>query len=378
MAVSRPCYSTREDVARAVDFKDSSLVNVQVDRAIQSAARNIDGRLKRVFYPNDRTRFFDWPNYQYADPWRLWLDQYDLVVATSIDSPQGTAVSLDQVFLEPVNKEDWEPFRSVVLDRSTDATWGTAPTPQHAIAIAGTWGYNAEMDAAGTLAAAVSSTSATTITVSDGSLMGVGDVLILDPGRSAAPFPSDNLGHAGAYQGYTGERVLVTDRATATTGQTNVSGATAASNADVAVGVTDGTQIHVGEVLLLDQEQLLVTGITGNTVTVQRAWNGTVLSTHSAATTLYAYRLLSVLRGQLGTTAATHLINAAVSRHRPPPLVRDLGIAVAINQVESEGSGWARTVGAGDSVRNATGAGLAQLWADAVTAHGRKARTRVV
>lgn len=377
MAISTPCYCTREDVQRAVDFKDSALVNTQADRAIASAARDIEGRLKRRFFPEDRARFFPWPNYQYADPWRLWLNQYDLIVCTLLESPLGTSIPLNQVFLEPVNKEPWEPFRSVELDRSTNAVWGTAPSPQHAIVITGTWGYTAEMDSAGTLAAAVTTTSATAITVSDGSLAGIGDLLILDPGRSAAPFPSA-AGYAGALQGYTGERVLVTDRATVTTGQTNVSGAATVSNADVAIGVTDGTQIHAGEVLLLDTEQLLVTGVTGNVLTVKRAWNGTVLAAHSLATTLYAYRLLSVLRGQAGTTAATHLNGAAVSRHRPPPLVRDLAIALAINQVESEGSGWARTVGAGDNVRNATGAGLAQMWQDAITAHGRKARTRVI
>jgi hypothetical protein len=377
MAISTPCVCTREDVQRAVDFKDSALANTQVDRAIASATRNIEGRLKRRFFPQDRVRYFDWPNYQYADPWRLWLNQYDLIVCTLLESPVGTSIPLNQVFLEPVNKESWEPFRSVVLDRSSNAAWGTAPTPQHAIAVTGTWSYTAEMDSAGTLAAAVTTTTAGTITVSDGSLAGIGDLLILDPGRSAAPFPSA-AGYAGALQGYTGERVLVTDRATVTTGQTNVSGAATASNADVAVTVTDGTQVHVGEVLLLDTEQLLVTGITGNVLTVKRAWNGTVLAAHSLATTLYAYRLLSVLRGHAGTTAATHLINAAVSRHRPPPLARDLGIAVAINQIESEGSGWARTVGAGDNVRNATGAGLAQMWRDAIEAHGRQVRTRVI
>lgn len=353
------------------------MANAQADRAIASATRDVESRLKRRFFPQDRVRFFPWPNYQYADPWRLWLNQHDLIVCTLLESPLGTSIPLNVVFLEPVNKESWEPFRSIELDRSSNASWGTAPSPQHAIVATGTWGYNAEMDAAGTLAAAVTTTTATTITVSDGSLMGIGDILILDPGRSAAPFPSA-AGYAGALQGYTGERVLVTDRATVSTGQTNVSGATSASNADVAVTVTDGTQVHAGEVLLLDTEQLLVMNITGNVVTVKRAWNGTVLAVHSAATTLYAYRLLSVLRGQLGTTAATHLVNAAVSRHRPPSLVRDLGIAVAINQIESEGSGWARTVGAGDNVRNATGAGLAQMWKDTIGAHGRQARSRVI
>ena len=56
-----------------------------------------------------------------------------------------------------------------------------------------------------------------TITVSDCSRSGVGDLLVLDPGTLGAPYPS-YPGTAGALGALTGERVLVTDVATATTG----------------------------------------------------------------------------------------------------------------------------------------------------------------
>jgi hypothetical protein len=361
MALSLPAYCTREDVKLAPDFAETARGNSRIDRAIDGVSRLIEGELHRVFYPQDATRYFDWPNQggsgggQYANPWRLWLDQNDLVSLSSLVTG-GVTISTANVFLEPINKRPGEPYRYLELDRSSSAAFGgNAATPQRAIAVTGTWGFTADTDAAGTLAAAVASTSATTVTVSDGSQLGVGDLLIVDS-----------------------ERLLVTERAAVTTGQTNLSGATSASAADNAITVTDGTQVHLGEVLLIDSERLLIEDITGNVVTVRRAWDGTLLATHTTATTLYAYRLLTVARGQLGTTAATHSNSAPVSRHRPPGLIRDLCIAESVNRVLQETSGYARTVGEGGEARPAPGVALADLWDEAVTRYGRKARIRAV
>lgn len=355
MTVSRVCYCTREDVKAAPDFAETSRGNARIDRAIQSVSDIIDGEMKRFFYPLDATFKFDWPNWQAAPPWKLYLNRWDLQSVTAVQSPPGTVIPLASVILYPANRVDGWPYTRIELDRSTSAIWAAASTPQLSIQITGTWGFTVNTDSAGTLAAAISSTSATSMTVSDGSLLGVGDLAIIDS-----------------------ERLLVQGKATVTTGQTNVSGATSASAADNAITVTDGTKVNVGEVLLLDSERLLVDDVTGNVVTVRRAWDGTVLATHSTATTLNAYRLLTVARGQCGTTAATHLISTAVLRHRPPGPIRDLAIAESVNRVLQETSGYARTVGEGDSARPAPGVALADLWAEAETTYRRKARIRAV
>ena len=65
-------------------------------------------------------------------------------------------------------------------------------------------------------------------------------------------------------------------------------------------------------------------------------------------------------------------------RHRVPPLVRDLAVAEAVNQVLQEGSGYARTIGSGADAHPAPGADVASKWDEAVTAHGRKARSRAI
>ena len=380
--ITRACYCSRQQAMRAVDFADGIDQNAATDRAIQTAAENIDRQLHRRFYPVDATRYFDWPNQggsgggQYGNPWRLWFDQFDCVVLTGLVTG-GITIPLSQVYLEPVNHPvEGKPYYEYMeLDRSSTASFGgNALSPQHSVVPSGTWGYGADADPAGALAANVG-TSDTTITVTDGSRTGVGDLLVLGYGRGSAPYPS-SLGYAGAIAPYTGERVLVTGVAMVSTGVT-FSGPATASDADNVLAVPDGTQFAAGEVLLLDAERMLITEITGNSLVLRRAWDGTVLETHTGGT-IYAARLLSVTRAMYGTTAASYSSAAAIYRHRVPPLIRDLAVAEAVNQVLQEGSGYARTVGSGADAHPAPGADLASKWDEADTAHARKSRVRAV
>ncbi len=383
MTISRVCYSNRSQAQRSIDFTPGIDVNDALDRAMTSAAEKIDGQLHRVFFPSDDVRYWDWPNQggsgggQYAPPWRLWFDENDCVVLTNLVSG-GRVITLDQVFLEPVNNPPkGRPFYTYLeLDRSTNAAFGGGATPQHSIVAAGTWGYGADADPAGSLAAAVASGD-TAITVSDGSRCGPGDLIILGYGRGTAPYPAA-AGHAGAIAPYRGERILVTDVAAVAAGLTQTgSGVTTDSSDDQALTVTGSGGLNAGEVIVLDQEDMLVEQIVGGIATVRRAFNGTALAAHSGAA-VYAFRQLSVLRAQLGTTAAAYDTGAAVSKHRVPSLVRDLSIAEEANQLLQEGSGYARMVGSGESAHPAPGVALADLWDETRTAHGRKARHRGV
>lgn len=357
LGITQPVYCTREDVKRATDIKETARNNFQIDRAIQSAARNIEKHLHRVFYPTDATRKWDWPNFQRTYPWKLYLDNNELADTTvnvPVVTSGGVVIPSSAIFWGPWN--DSPPYTRMELDRSQSYAFGSASTPQKSISITGTFGYSMDTDPAGALAAAVSSTSATTITVSDGSLVGVGNLLIVDS-----------------------ERLLVQGRATVTTGQTNVSGATTESMADNAITVSSGAAINVDEVLLIDQEKMLAVDVTGNVVTVIRAWDGTPLANHSTSTTIYSYRVLTVLRGQLGTTAATHSNSAPIVVHRPPTLIRDLAIAEASVRLLAETSGYAEA-GGGDGEGSAKNlaAALPDLWDEAETGYARKARHRVV
>jgi hypothetical protein len=382
--VNRPGYSNRYEAQRSLEFAPGIDVNSHIDRATITAAENIDGQMKRVFYPSDDTRYYDWPNQggtgggQYADPWRLWLDDDDLVCLGELVTG-GVTIPLDQVFLmQWSNPRKGVPcFPGIELDRSSNVAFGgNAQTPQYSIALTSTWGYGADADYAGTLAANVGDTDAT-VTVSDGSTAAPGDLIVLGYGRGTAPFPGSDP-HAGAIQPYQGERLLITDVSAVASGLTQSgAGVSTAEDNDQALSWTGSGTLNAGEVILLDQEQMLVEQVANGIATVRRAYGGTTITTHSDAV-IYAMRQFSVLRGLLGTTASTYESGAAVYRHRVPQLIRDVSIAEVENQLMQEGCAYARTVGSGEGVHPAPGAGLADKWDEARTRHGRKGRTRGV
>lgn len=350
------CYATREDVQRALDIKGVAYNSAQIDRACRAASRDIDSQMQRVFYPTSTTHYFDWPSFQYAYPWRIWLDQWELADIPTAVTSGGVTIPLTACNFEPVNSGP--PYTYVELRRDQPYSFGVGSTPQRDVAITGTWGYTADTKPAGQLAAAVSSTTATSVTVTDGSLVGVGDLLIVDS-----------------------ERMLITGRSSTDTGQTILAGGTTVSPADNAVTVTDGTQLHVGEALQVDAERMLVLDVTGSIATVKRAWDGTVLAAHTVGARIYAFRTLTVQRGQLGTTAIAHGNASAASIHRVPALIKDLAVAEAEDQVLQEVAGYARTVpsqsGNSKSLPASTNA-LEDLRKRAYGAYGRKARSRVI
>lgn len=353
-------YATREQVMRSLDSKLTARNAGQIDRALESASRDVESLCHRLhFYPVQATRYFNWPDSQYGTPWRLWLDDSELLSLTSLSSG-GVSIDLADVLLEP--NRSGPPYSQIELNTSTAAVFSGGSTSQRSIAAVGLWaGSPLTETTVGALTAAVSTTAATTVSVNAAASaeLGVGSVLRVDS-----------------------ERMLVTGRTMADTGQ-NVggSGLTAQANS-VTLAVSDGTAFAVDEILLIESERMLIADIAGNNLTVIRAWDGSVLAAHTAGTDIYAARTLTVTRGALGTTAATHADASAVVRWDPPALVRDLTIAEAMNRVTNEQAGYARTRRAtgGLSSGNQTLAArdLPALREQVYDAHGRKARTRGV
>lgn len=343
-------YCTREDVARALDVAETARSWRQIDRACEAAARAIEGRMHRKFYPVDATRTFSWPNAQYARPWRLWLNENELISVSALTAA-GETISAADYFLEPASSGP--PYNRVEIDLSSSAAFGGGDTHQRSISITGTFGYSAGTTPAGALAEALDA-SETAVDITDESLIGVGDILIVDS-----------------------ERMIVTGKSMLDTGQ-NLGGNLTAQNSAVTVAVTTGSSYSVGEVILIDAERMLVVDIAGNNLIVKRAWDGSVLAAHTAGADIYAPRTLTVTRGALGTTAAAHSSGAAATRHVVPGLIRDLAVALALSQLLQEGAGYARVAGAGENAREVSGRGLRALWDDAYAAYGRKARIRGV
>lgn len=351
MVLTQACYCTREDAKRALDINETARNNAQVDRAIDAASRSIEGLLHRVFYNTDATKYFDWPNWQYAYPWRLWLNQNELAATATAVTSGGVTIPVNQIFFEPVNYGP--PYSSIELDRSTSNSFGHGSTPQREIAITGTFGYWSRTVPAGTITASISSTSVTSVSISNANLVGVGDVLTIDS-----------------------ERMLVTDRSMVDT-TVAFTGPTTASAADNVIAVASGTAFAVGEVLLLDSERMLIVDIASNNLVVKRAWDGTVLASHTTGT-IYASRSLTVTRGFGGTTAATHSSSTAISVADIPGLVRQLAVAEAVVSLTQESGAYAATQGSSDNAASGFGAALPDLRERAVRTYGRKSRSRAI
>ena len=347
--MTEPWYTTRETVKSALDIQETARSNRQVDRAIESGARNVEGLTHRRFYPELRTMTWDWPNWQYAEPWRLWLGENELISITTMTAGGVTIAAADRL-LRP---DYGPPYTHIELNLGSSASFGGGSTHQRTISVYGLYGFRADETAAGALAEALDA-SETAVDVTDSAAVGVGDILRVDS-----------------------ERMTVTGRSMLDTGQ-NIGANLTASNAATTVAVTNGAAYSVDEVLLVDAERMLVEDIAGNNLIVKRAWDGSVLAAHTSGADIYAPRTLTVTRSALGTTAATHTSAAAIVRHQPPSLIRDLNTAYAINQLLQEGAGYARVGGSGDNAREFTGRGIAALESAVRARYGRMARLEAV
>jgi hypothetical protein len=342
-------YCTREDVKGALDSKTTARNNQQIDRAVAAASRAIEGLTHRRFYPWTGTRRLDWPDFSYARPWRLWLDSNEVISVTTFVTGDATLDPGDYI-LRRSDGLDEPPYTMIEIDLSSSAAFNVGTTAQRSMALTGVFGAAADEESVGalaqSLAASVSATANITWTTPR---FGVGDILRIDD-----------------------ERVIITNRTMVDSTMDLLGSLTSAMN-DVSLSVTDGTAFAPDEVLLLDSERMLVVDIAGNTLTVRRAWDGSVLAAHSGSS-IYTLTGVEIARGQLGTAIAAHASDAAIYRHVVPPLVRDLAVAEAMNTLLQEVSGYAREVGSGDNTREASGRGLKALREDVYTAHGRKVR----
>jgi len=355
MSVSNACYCTREEVQRALDIKPTQLDAIRVDRAIETARDDIEALTHRRFYNVVETRYFDWPNYQYAYPWRVWFDAAELADITSpvpVVTTGTTVVPAANLFWGNPSYP-YAPFNYVEINRATNSAFGVSATPQRDISILGLFGFWNRTTSAGALGAAITDTTGTSITLTNSNSPGVGDVMIVDS-----------------------ESMLVQDRSFVSTGNTQFAGLTTALASDNSLTVSGGT-FYTGETLLLDSEQLLVISVSGSVLTVKRAWNGTVLATHSGAT-IYAGRNLTVSRGYGGSTAATHSNSAAVTISLIPAAVKSLAIAEALNIIQQETSGYSHMTGEDGMQQTITGGTLDELRDQVYTQYGRKARRRVI
>lgn len=339
-------YVTRERIAHAVQAAEKVRTVAQIDAAIASSTISVETLCQRQFYPLVATRYLDWPQPD-TPPDKIMLGRYEELAELDTLTAGGTLISASDYFLRP---DYGPPYTRIEIDLASSATFAANPsTSQRAIALAGTFiGCPIAEASAGTLAEDLDGAE-TGVDVSDASVMGVGTIL-----------------RAGD------ERMIVRQRAALSTGQTVITTALTATRANVAVLVTDGTALHAGEAILIDSERMLIEEISGNTLRVERAIDGTVLATHSTSAGISAYRRLTVERGALGTEATTHSSGATLLAFVPPPLVVETAAAHALVSLGLALAGYASESGAPAGKRRPTpGDPLTDLRARCRAAHGR-------
>lgn len=341
----RVCYVTRERVQAVLRSANLLRLNSRIDDAIQVASGQVEGDLHRKFYPTLDTREFDLPQTR-----SLWLYEHELAAApTTIVSGDTTMTTADYILFP----QSGPPYRWIDVNTSGSVSWESGDTPQRCIAITGSFGGSADELLSTTLSTTINS-STTVVDIADSSAVGIGDLIKLDS-----------------------ERMIVRDRSFITTTAT-LSADIAASKSVVSLTVSNGALITAGEYILIDSERMFVETISGNTVTVSRAEQGSALAAHTSTAVVLAPRRLAVQRAQAGTTAASHDAPASIYRNVAPPLVTEYALALTLNYLQQGSNAYTRQPGAGENSQAAAGSDLRTAYEAAYTAHGAKWRSRAV
>lgn len=349
-------YCGREAAKRA-----SSIWGIEhnpiIARAIESASRDFDRQTRRFFIPKTETRLYRWPPRAPGPSSILWLDQ-DLISVTTLQSEaqnaSPTTIASSDYFLEPNN--DGPPYHRVEIDLSSTAAFQSGDTPQRSISVVGDWGYSADTKTGGTVSSGLSSDAAATEFVcSDGSLIDVGDTILVDS-----------------------ERLFVVEKTGAALGSKLIDGALAQNKAEVAITLDASPGVLAGEVMRIDSELMFIQSISGTTATVIRAYDGSVLAAHSNDTAIHIFRTLTVERAANGSTAATHADSAAISVYEPPFNIAEVCMGRAIASYHQQQSGWGRTIGPAEGALEFRGITLNQRWHDVVEEYRRSSGPRAI
>ena len=155
------------------------------------------------------------------------------------------------------------------------------------------------------------------------------------------------------------QQIFVGERDFAALDSKLINGALTANQSEVTITVDSSHGIVAGEVIRIESEQMFVAFIATNDLTVIRAYNGSVLATHSDDTAIHINRTLTIERGVNGTTAATHADATSITPYEPPLDIQSLCIGETLAMYAQEEAQWGRAVGPGDASRDFTTLDLA-------------------
>ena len=354
-------YISREKFKTATNISGGQW-NDTIERVIEASSRDVDRWTRRHFIPKTQTRLYRYPQPRPGLASVLWLDQDLLSVTTLQTKAQNTSpttISSSDYFLEPNNPEpDGNTrYNRIEIDLSSTAAFEGGDTPQRSISVAGSWGWSNATQSAGAVDDSGGiSASDTTLIVSDASKIDVGDTLLIDS-----------------------EQIFVSDRSFAARGSILLDEGSDLSGTNSTVTVTiDGSHgIVAGEVIRIDSEQMKVISVSTNDLTVIRAWDGSVLASHTNNTAIHVNRTLTIERGVNGTTAASHSDDATISKYTPDSDISRWCMAEAIATYHQEHGGWGTSIGTGGGASELDGRELSQM-RQSMVAYYRKIREGVI
>lgn len=338
-------YCSRERLKTASNIAGAQF-DALIDSYIEAASREIDRQFHRRFIPLTAVRSYPWPQ-RFGRSWVLYLDE-DLISVSAL-TRTGTdvvAIASTDYFLEP--SIFGPPYNKIEIDLASSAYFGSKDTHQRQILVTGLWGYKNDTVAAGALAEALDS-SETGVDITNSALVDVGNTILCGT-----------------------EAMFVSGKTLITTGSA-LNGNLTASKSEVSVTLTlNATPPIAGEIIQIDSEQMYVQSISGSVLTVERAYNGTVLAAHTGALVVYAFRTLTVTRGENGTTAAAHDTASALTTYAPPADIQNLCLAMAQGYRTQGSAGWAGVIGGGDQPVETSMRGLRQYFNDVKKTYARR------
>lgn len=136
------------------------------------------------------------------------------------------------------------------------------------------------------------------------------------------------------------EQILVTGfSGTGTDSGKNNDGAIAADATTITMEAAH--TILAGEVIRIGDEKIYVSEVYSNDLVVKRAWAGSPRDAHNTAQDVYRYRTFSIERGANGTTDAEHVADKPISRYIPPFPVAYLARQISALMIKKAETGYA-------------------------------------
>jgi hypothetical protein len=292
--------------------------DANIEKLIQGVSDYFNDQCRRTFYPRYEKRYYDVPVYQNS-PRNLFLDD-DLLEVVTITNGDTTTISSTVYNLKPKNIS---PHYAIQIIGPAAIFWifNGIGSIEKVISVEGWWGYHSRYEQrawtqVGTLAAAITDTTSTALSLSSGHL--------LTPNRIIK----------------VGTEIMNVATLTALNIQSSTNVAPIHIITTAAHGFSGGEQVTIaGHLLNTNANGTWVIGYVSTTefTLVGSVGNAAGGNTGTVSSSTLAGTFSVNQRGDNGSTAATHLVNAPVYAWNVEPAVNMAVLQTVQNMYSTEG-----------------------------------------